>query len=69
MIRGVVFSMGCLTFGVPRRPFEVAMQIWEKRFYVRYGGDTIQLGLPFVIQADEMEDQLARLEKALVELA
>lgn len=44
-----------------RRPFEVAMKIWEQGFYVRYGGDTIQLGLPFVIQ----DEEIAALTEAL----
>jgi beta-alanine--pyruvate transaminase len=39
-----------------RRPFEVAMRMWEKGYYVRYGGDTIQLGLPFVIGDDEITE-------------
>lgn len=26
-----------------RRPYEIAMNCWKKGFYVRYGGDTIQL--------------------------
>ena len=37
-----------------RRPFEVAMKLWERGYYVRYGGDTLQLGLPFVITDDEI---------------
>ncbi|MEM6485818.1 MAG: aspartate aminotransferase family protein [Pseudomonadota bacterium] len=44
-----------------RRPFEVAMRMWQKGFYVRYGGDTIQLGLPFVIR----DDEIASLTEAL----
>ena len=32
-----------------RRPFEVAMRMWEKGFLVRYGGDTIQLAPHFVM--------------------
>lgn len=31
-----------------RRPYELAMAMWRKGFYVRYGGDTIQLAPPFV---------------------
>lgn len=38
-----------------RRPFEIAMQCWEKGFYVRYGGDTIQFGLPFIVEPDEID--------------
>ncbi len=31
-----------------RRPYEVAMAMLKKGFYVRYGGDTIQLAPPFI---------------------
>lgn len=43
--------------------------MWEKGFYVRYGGDTIQLGLPFVIEKDEIDSLLSALGESLVELA
>lgn len=49
------------------RPFEVGMRMWEKGFYVRYGGDTIQLGLPFVIQDQEIEQLCAALGDAVRE--
>ncbi len=52
-----------------RRPFEVAMRMWEKGFYVRYGGDTIQLGLPFVIKKAEIDSLLTALAESLRELA
>ncbi len=52
-----------------RRPFEVAMRMWQKGFYVRYGGDTVQLGLPFVIEKDQIDSLLGALGETLVELA
>jgi beta-alanine--pyruvate transaminase len=52
-----------------RRPFELAMRMWEKGFYVRYGGNTIQLGLPFVIEQDQIDSLLGALSESLVELA
>ena len=52
-----------------RRPYEVAMRMWEKGFYVRYGGDTIQLGLPFVIEKAQIDSLLSALGESLVELA
>jgi beta-alanine--pyruvate transaminase len=52
-----------------RRPFEVAMRMWEKGFYVRYGGDTIQLGLPFVIETHEIDSLVSALGDTLRELA
>jgi beta-alanine--pyruvate transaminase len=52
-----------------RRPYEVAMRMWEKGFYVRYGGDTVQLGLPFIIERDEIDSLLTALGESLRELA
>ena len=52
-----------------RRPFEVAMRMWEKGFYVRYGGDVIQLGLPFVIETSQIDSLLSALGETLLELA
>ncbi|WP_104202432.1 aspartate aminotransferase family protein [Billgrantia saliphila] len=51
-----------------RRPFEIAMKCWEKGFYVRYGGDTIQLGLPFIVERDEIDRLINVLGDALDEL-
>ncbi len=50
-----------------RRPFEIAMRMWEKGFYVRYGGDCIALGLPFVIEPEEIERLVGALGDALSE--
>jgi beta-alanine--pyruvate transaminase len=52
-----------------RRPFEIAMRMWDKGFYVRYGGDTIQLGLPFVIKDSEIEALCGALHDAVRENA
>jgi len=52
-----------------RRPYEVAMRMWEKGFYVRYGGDTIQMGLPFIIEKSEIDSLLGALGESLGELA
>ncbi len=44
-----------------RRPYEIAMAMLKKGFYVRYGGDTIQLAPPFIstpAQIDSMIDAL-----------
>ncbi|MDG1492920.1 MAG: aspartate aminotransferase family protein [Luminiphilus sp.] len=52
-----------------RRPFEVAMKMWEKGFLVRYGGDTIQLAPMFVMERPEMESLVGALSDSLQELA
>ncbi|QTP59249.1 aspartate aminotransferase family protein [Billgrantia antri] len=51
-----------------RRPFEIAMKCWDKGFYVRYGGDTIQLGLPFIVERDEIDRLVNVLGEAIGEL-
>ncbi|WP_286261244.1 aspartate aminotransferase family protein [Thalassotalea atypica] len=38
-----------------KRPYDIAMTMWHKGFYVRYGGDTIQLGLPFTSERSEID--------------
>ena len=51
-----------------RKPFEVAMKMWEKGFLVRYGGDTIQLAPMFVMERPEMESLIGALADSLREL-
>ncbi len=47
------------------RPFEVAMKCWEKGVYVRYGGDTIQFGPPFVATPPQLEQLVATVRDVL----
>ncbi len=47
------------------RPFEVAMDCWKQGFYVRYGGDTIQLAPPFVASTADIDAVVDGLGKAL----
>ncbi|WP_440997062.1 aspartate aminotransferase family protein [Arhodomonas sp. SL1] len=51
-----------------RRPFEIAMKCWEKGFYVRYGGDTIQLGPPFIAEREELDRLMNAIGEAIAEL-
>ena len=48
-----------------RRPYEIAMRMWDKGFYVRYGGDTIQLAPPFVAERHEIDSMINALGEAL----
>ena len=43
------------------RPYQIAMKMWEKGFYVRYGGDTVQLGMPFVAEPEEIDRLVSAL--------
>jgi beta-alanine--pyruvate transaminase len=47
------------------RPYEIAMKCWQKGFYVRYGGDTVQLGLPFTVEAHEIDSLVNALGESL----
>jgi beta-alanine--pyruvate transaminase len=38
-----------------RRPYEVAMRLFERGYYVRYGGDTLQLAPPFISTPAEID--------------
>jgi beta-alanine--pyruvate transaminase len=52
-----------------RRPYEIAMNCWKKGFYVRYGGDTIQLAPPFISEKAEIDRLVNALGDALAETA
>lgn len=51
------------------RPYQVAMKCWDKGFYVRYGGDTIQLAPPFISTEAEIDRLVSALGDALQETA
>ena len=71
-IRSYGFAAGLTIESYPgepgRRPFEIAMKCWDKGFYVRYGGDTIQLGLPFIAEREEMDAVCNALAESMNEL-
>lgn len=48
-----------------KRPFEVAMKCFDAGFYVRYGGDTIQLAPPFTVEKAEIDRLISALGDAL----
>jgi beta-alanine--pyruvate transaminase len=52
-----------------RRPYEIAMACWKKGFYVRYGGDTIQLAPPFITERTEVDRLISALGDSLSEVA
>jgi beta-alanine--pyruvate transaminase len=43
------------------------MKCWQKGFYVRYGGDTVQLGLPFTVETSEIDSLVNALGESLSE--
>lgn len=48
-----------------KRPYEIAMAMWDKGFYVRYGADTIQLAPPFISTASEIDRLVSALGDSL----
>jgi len=58
-IRNYGLAAGLTIDAVPgepaKRPFEIAMKCLAKGVYVRYGGDTIQLAPPFIIEKAEID--------------
>ena len=47
------------------RPYEAGLAMWEAGFYVRWGGDTLQFGPPFVAEALDIEAMFERLSRVL----
>jgi beta-alanine--pyruvate transaminase len=68
-IRNFGLAAGLTLEAVPgepaKRPFEVAMKCLDKGFYVRYGGDTIQLAPPFHSEKAEIDRLMTALSEAL----
>jgi beta-alanine--pyruvate transaminase len=68
-IRNYGLAAGLTISPVPgepaKRPYEVAMRCLEKGFYVRYGGDTIQLAPPFITERAEIDSLVNALGEAL----
>lgn len=50
-----------------KRPFQIAMSMWDKGYYVRYGADTIQLAPPFTTEKSEMDSLINALGETLKE--
>ena len=51
-----------------RRPYEVALECWKRGVYVRWGGDTLQLGLPFTIETDEIDRIISTIADSIESL-
>jgi len=72
-IRSYGFAAGFTIDPVPGepalRPYQIAMKMWQKGFYVRYGGATIQLGLPFTSERAEIDALLSALGETFNEIA
>jgi len=63
------FTLDAIPGEPARRPYEIAMRCWKKGFYVRYGGDTIQLAPPFIATEAEIDSLVSALGEAIHETA
>lgn len=60
------FTIDALPGEPARRPYEIGMAMWKKGFYVRYGGDTIQLAPPFIATPEEIDRLVDALGETLM---
>ncbi len=51
-----------------KRPYQIAMKMLDKGFYVRYAGDTIQLAPPFISSKSEIDSLINALGETFNEL-
>ena len=63
------FTIDAIKGEPAKRPFEIAMKCYEKGFYVRYGGDTIQLAPPFISTRAEIDSLISALGDSLTAVA
>jgi beta-alanine--pyruvate transaminase len=71
-IRNFGLAAGFTLAAVPgepaRRPYEIAMAMWKKGFYVRYSGDTLQLAPPFIATVAEIDSLINALGETFNEI-
>lgn len=51
-----------------RRPLEAALACWRKDVYVRFGGDTLQLAPPFIVERPEIDRLIDTVRESLAEV-
>ena len=51
-----------------RRPWEIALKCWDAGYYVRYGGDTLQFGPPFISEKSDLEGLMNAVADAITSL-
>lgn len=52
-----------------RRPWAISMAAWKRGLYLRFGGDTIQLGPPFISEPGDIDEICNVLSDVLNEVA
>jgi beta-alanine--pyruvate transaminase len=62
------FSMQAHPGEPAKRPYEVAMKMWEKGFYIRYGGNCVALAPAFTVEKAEIDTLINAFSDSLNEL-
>jgi beta-alanine--pyruvate transaminase len=47
------------------RPYEIGLKMWDAGYYVRWGGDTLQFGPPFVADPGEISEMFTVLQRVM----
>jgi beta-alanine--pyruvate transaminase len=72
-IRNIGLAAGITLASLPgepaRRPFDVAMRCWENGFYVRFGGDTLQLAPAFTVSPAQIDALIQTVGNALNDIS
>ena len=72
-IRNFGLAAGFTIDAVPgepaKRPYQIAMAMLQKGFYVRYGGDTIQLAPPFITTPAQIDSLVNALGESINAIA
>jgi beta-alanine--pyruvate transaminase len=72
-IRNIGLAAGLTIASLPgepaRRPYDIAMAMWDKGFYVRYGGDVIAMAPPFISTPAELDRMVSALGDTLHAIA
>jgi len=63
------FTIDALPGEPAKRPYEIAKAMLAKGFYVRYGGDTIQLAPPFISTPEQIDSLVNALGETLNQTA
>jgi beta-alanine--pyruvate transaminase len=48
-----------------KRPWQISMAAWQRGVYLRYGGDTVQLGPPFIAEKAQIDELCNVLEDVI----
>lgn len=59
------FSIDAVPGEPAKRPYDIAMAMWKKGFYIRYGGDTVQLAPPFITTPAQIDSLINALGETI----